>query len=193
MSVIDLILAGFRELIGVRSFNKITISDICRNAGVTRKTFYAYFEGKDDVINKIVQIDIVVPIEEICRLLRAEKIKSAPRLITEVLYQVIYDNRAFYENLLTNGGLEIFVNAITDEIFKLNKRLLSPHCKLPAQEQDYMAYFYASSQAMLLIKWIEDKMTIPPQRLAEYYMKWTLQNWVINAMDKRASQFEEKI
>ena len=45
------IYASFMELLASISYHEITVSMICRNAGIDRRTFYRYFDNKDDVLN----------------------------------------------------------------------------------------------------------------------------------------------
>ena len=45
------------------------------------------------------------------------------------------------------------------------------------EEKEYMIYFYASSHMMLLTKWIQDGMTVPPETMASFYKKWTIPLW----------------
>lgn len=38
------------ELLQTRSFSQVRVSELCRRAGVPRKTFYRYFDSKEDII-----------------------------------------------------------------------------------------------------------------------------------------------
>lgn len=40
------ILSAFVELLQIKDFDKILISDICDKSGVSRTTFYRYYENK---------------------------------------------------------------------------------------------------------------------------------------------------
>ena len=46
-----LILAAFNKLVQKKSFDKITIDDICKEAAVGRSTFYRYFSDKYDILD----------------------------------------------------------------------------------------------------------------------------------------------
>lgn len=43
------------DLLEVKTFNKITIKDICNQAMISKSTFYAHFKDKYDLIEKVVQ------------------------------------------------------------------------------------------------------------------------------------------
>ena len=43
------------NLMLLRQYNEISVTDICREAGIPRRTFYHYYESKDDVLNSIIE------------------------------------------------------------------------------------------------------------------------------------------
>lgn len=47
---IDLIVEALLKLMAHKAFDKISISELTREAGVVRNTFYAHFETKEDVL-----------------------------------------------------------------------------------------------------------------------------------------------
>jgi AcrR family transcriptional regulator len=181
MSAEDAIIAGFRELIKTQGFCKTTVLDICQTAKVSRKTFYAHFLDKDDLLEKLMYRDLIQPVSDIRRLLDTEHFKSAARLIPEMMHRSIYSNGELYSKLASRSSLSQFTDTGIRIISKYNRDLLTKR-GLPAQELDYMAYFYASSHMMLIVKWVKDGMRLPPEELARYFDKWALSSW--GALDK---------
>lgn len=47
MDVRELVESAFKELLRDKRYGKITVSEICRMAGVTRKAFYSVFRDKE--------------------------------------------------------------------------------------------------------------------------------------------------
>ena len=41
------------DLMGERPLSQITINDICQNAGISRKSFYRYFDNKEDCLHAL--------------------------------------------------------------------------------------------------------------------------------------------
>jgi AcrR family transcriptional regulator len=169
-----LIESSFKELVMAKPFDKITIADICERAHISRKTFYSYFIDKNDLIEHIIHDDVLKPIDDLRALLPTKNYKSAPKLLVEKLYQSIYEQRGFFERLTAHEEQHVLVNILVKEIAEMNRRILAS-TRLPAVEQEYMAYFYASAQAMLVGKWIRDKWRIAPNQLASFYYKWARQ------------------
>lgn len=48
------ILKASRELFLKTGFRDVTIDDICRKVGISKKTFYSYYSHKEDLINELV-------------------------------------------------------------------------------------------------------------------------------------------
>jgi len=172
----DVIKSSLKQLLLEQPLSKITVADICERAGISRKTFYAHFVDKRDIITRIFSDDIIQPITEVRSLLPLATLKSAPMLVTEQMYQNFYANREYYEQLVTPDAQYDFVDMVASEITKLNMTVLRD-IDLPSSEREYMAYFFAAAQAMLLAKWIREKMRVPPQQLSRLFTKWTIHPW----------------
>jgi AcrR family transcriptional regulator len=174
------IIEAFRQLVITSPFDKITIQEICAEAKVSRKTFYAHYDDKHNILEQVIRLDIIKPLVDLRTMLPTGIIKSAPQLLTETIYRNILKNRSFYQQLLSskrNGRGEeytrsLFIRIVTSEISQINLAILHD-TDWTAQEKDYMAYFFASAQAMLIIKWVRDGMTLPPEQLAKIFNRCT--------------------
>jgi AcrR family transcriptional regulator len=51
----QVIMDSIKEVMLVKSLEKITVSDICDNCGIRRQMFYYYFKDKFDLVNSIYQ------------------------------------------------------------------------------------------------------------------------------------------
>lgn len=49
------ILEAAKELFFKHGFKRISIEDICKKAGVSRRTFYVYYENKNDLLIKLLE------------------------------------------------------------------------------------------------------------------------------------------
>ncbi|MDU6445294.1 MAG: TetR/AcrR family transcriptional regulator [Streptococcus sp.] len=49
------ILNAFVELLQIKDFDKISISNICDKSGVSRTTFYRYYENKEDLVDSTIE------------------------------------------------------------------------------------------------------------------------------------------
>jgi AcrR family transcriptional regulator len=176
MTAAESIRISFKELLGKRPFDKITVSNICEKAHVSRKTFYVNYMDKRAVLEQLFFIDVLEPLSDLQKLLPVGDLKSSPMLLCERMYQSIYDNRAYYENFIRLNGHHLFIEVVTTQISRMNMKVLNSY-KLNQTEQEYMAYFFGAAQAMLLSKWITDKMTVSPHQMAVFFTKWSIHSW----------------
>lgn len=169
------LIKGFRELVVKKSFEKLTVSQICETAQVSRKTFYSYFKDKNDVIEHILLKSLIQPFEELRKLYAAHD--DLPVALTmEWLYRQVYEDRDFYAGISSFTGQ----NSLQEFILKHNIEMLSQSLAsidMPQEDKEYTVYFYAASHTMLLIKWIRDGMVVSPKKMASYYEKWTIPVW----------------
>lgn len=168
------IINNFRQLVMTKDFEKLTVAQICEHADVSRKTFYKYFQDKYDVIEQIVLINITQPFVELKRLYASHDLPST--MIMEWFYQKIYEDRYFYSRINEYTGKNSFQDFILIHTSNIIRSTIENR-RLSEVDKEYWIYFYASSHAMLLIKWIRDGMTVPPKTMANYYEMWTIPIW----------------
>lgn len=170
-STSELIIDCFYNLVMNKDFKKLTVSEICEAAGISRKTFYNYFKDKNDIVEHILIRDIIKPMNELQDLYTNMELPSS--MILDWQYQQFYKERKFYERVSAFTGQ----NSFYEFILKYSSLIISERLKnlaLSEIDQEYMTYFYASSHTMLLIKWIQDGMILPPKKIASYYERWTI-------------------
>jgi AcrR family transcriptional regulator len=145
------------------SFESIKISDICEGAGISRTAFYNYFKSKYDTLSHIIYDDLIVPAITLRKLSPDDDMRLMKRLMAQRLYLNIGKDAAFYRRLILDRS-DIFVESFIAEYYKLNLELLSGR-PLDEFERDYYSYMMASSQAMLIVKYVKDGMTAPIEEL----------------------------
>lgn len=171
---------GFRALIAQKPYRSITVSDVCERAHISRKTFYVYFANKEEIVAAIFRRDVVKPLEDFNALFAHHEVQEMGSLIYVKMYQALYDNRIFYEQLVRplRGRDDTFIRVVTNVIYDYNLTLMSGlGFSVGSREEDYVAYFFASSQAMLMQKWICDGMEMPVAELADLYMRMCAPFW----------------
>ena len=181
---------AFRELIMTMPYRAISVSDICAQAHLSRKSFYVNFHNKEDVVSKILFDDVVKPIRDINTLFTINQNKSMTLVIYEKVYERIYQNPEFYRALVTpmKGHDDTFIRILTHHIYEFNAELLAKRNSDRSDfERDYTSYFFASSQAMLIQKWIADGFPCTPKELAQLYDKMTKSYWLSTYGESRGN------
>jgi AcrR family transcriptional regulator len=171
MDVAHCVTDSLKLLLETIPLGKITISDICAQAHISRRTFYKHFKDKNEIIEQIIASDVAQPIEEFRKLVNTIEMKSAGKFVVELMYKKVYENRAFYFLLFRHGGRLIFENTTRIELIKVNAKVLA-NKDLTQLDKEYMGYFFSAAQAMLMAKWIEDAMRVTPKQLANYWFLW---------------------
>ncbi len=163
---------SFRELLESRPIDKISVSDICAAAGLSRKTFYFHFRDKSDIIEQILRRDVTHPVSVLDELLAHADKDQITDIVFERFYRSIWNDRDFYRRLVSSSSKasDLFVQATINAIYALDRELFSRlGYEVPEMEQDYVAYFFSSAQAMLLQKWVKDGMQMAPKELARLH------------------------
>lgn len=172
--------ASFRSLLRDKRYKSITVKDICERAHVSRQSFYVNFRDKEDVVAYIFKRDVVDPFRRINEIFTREQTYAMMQTIQTRIYQPIYDDREYYRDLVNSMWAvdDTFIRVATRAIYDLNKEVYKTHGILKDEvEADYVAYFYASSQAMLVQKWIHDGFPLSVERLTKIYWELTSGFW----------------
>ena len=134
-------------------FEKITIKQICNEAGVIRATFYNYFDDKYDCLNSIVYHDIV----ERCKPYIDRN--SMAEATTGVL-QTIEENRSFYKTAYGVTGQNSFEDMIRDNLKILLFDYLNRYRKkgyLDEYDNDLLAGYFAECIAFHIRLFVFEK------------------------------------
>lgn len=180
MSVEERIESSFRGLLARMPYRKITVSAICEEAGIARKTFYVHYTDKEDLISHIFKRDVVSTQSQLRELLPRDYAVENALMFNVRLYQSLLAEKDFYSRLVgpMRGVDDTFLRVATNAIYEYNIAVLDERgAELPAWERDYTAYFFASSQAMLMQKWISDGMEVSPEHLGELYNRMAVGYW----------------
>lgn len=163
---------AFKDIHANRNCNrKITVDDICKQASVSRKTFYSAFSSKDEILEEIFADDTVTPVIELCRLLPVKDKMHAPFLSISVLLNSVCKNRDFYRNLLKRPNEYQVEHIFIKTLNKLNLIILD-YTDMEPSDRKYSAYYYAASLSKVLIMWLKDDTSISPELLTQYCGKW---------------------
>ena len=162
--------ASFKKLVLRHPYSKITVAEICREAHLSRKTFYVNFQDKEDIVASIFERGAVRPIRALNAALTREQARSISVAYTENLYSYFESEKDYYQKLVGPmfGQDDTFIRVVTRSLFTLNQEILGEF-EIEDLEREYASYFFASSQAMFCQKWIADGMPISPKRLADIY------------------------
>ena len=156
--------AGLFFLLGTHPFEKITVTDICRQAGITRRTFYRNCEDKTDLI--LYSTDYLVS-----HLLQSVDFQSRdPRMLYQGFFRYWYQHRQFLGLLYKNNLFPVFQNEFT--------LVCNASMRYPLQEQHlagarnrlqmqlFSNAFVVGGLGQMLKQWAEEDFSSSPDEVA---------------------------
>lgn len=164
---------GFRSLLTSMPYNKITVDHICEAAAISKKTFYKYYSSKQDLLEDFYESEFLSNVYVIRKAIPVDKIDQAPLAMTTRDFEVFYENRELFCNLLQNYGEAELANLIIKLTEKVN-RVIYEEVGLSGTELLFGAFFVASSGAMTKIRWMKNGFDQSPKELAALYFEWAL-------------------
>lgn len=145
----------FVELLQTKQLNQITVSDICKKAGLNRTTFYANYLDIYDLADKIKE-----HLEnELKRLYQDEHINNFNSNDYLKLFRHIKDNQLFYKTYFKLGYDNNYKILLYDteqaEKYFNNKHI------------DYHIEFFRYGLNAVVKKWLENDCIETPEEIAE--------------------------
>jgi len=165
---IDLLLAeSFKELAVKQSIEKITIKEITDKAGVIRPTFYNHFQDKYELLEWIIKVQLLEPIEP---LVQNGMINEA----LTFLFTNIEKEKEFYSRAVRLEGQNSFGSiaqqCAEELLLKLIRKADSGKSgKYAWLTPERIAEYYAQSMCYVVITWIRTGMTTSARELTEIY------------------------
>lgn len=169
---------SLKELMLRTSFEKITIQDITKNAGVIRPTFYKHFADKYALLEWIFTNEIIEPT---IPLIEADMLKEA----IDLMLRQIERNFKFYAKVARIEGQNSFEKIALDgfsklflEIFILKDTFVTNDFKPITPER--LARYYANGLTFIIISWLSGDPTVPAALIGEIYQR--ISNISINGL-----------
>lgn len=155
------IILEFAQLLRVKTFQEITIAQICQKAQISRTTFYKHFKDKESIV-KSFQNEIS---REILKVLR-EPHQSLAHLFEQMV--TIWDK---YYDILKSFMTSEYSREIsfqTEERLKdkIKDQIIPAFMSDKMQstiDTDYLATFYTGAFYAMLKKWLTDKEKLPKE------------------------------
>lgn len=151
------ILEALLKLMEQEEYNDITVKNICKQAGISRQTFYYLFESKDEIV--IYYINEFLEVTE--QIINDNSFISIYDLI--YTYFTAIDNNENIKKFISIINITpLFINALLNfmakmHIIKTNKQ---------ADKKDYYAHNFVSSGLHgIFLLWIKNNKDIPLKEL----------------------------
>ena len=168
--------SALMEILKTKSFEYITVSEICKKAGVNRSTFYLHYENTRDLLEETIRnmtddfISYFVPDGKILPINFEESQKDKLVFISEE-YLMPYlsyfkENRKIFLTVFENGklfGFEETYKKLFDNIFDPILDVF----KYPENERKYVMAFYLNGINSIIMEWIKEDCVKPEKEVVK--------------------------
>lgn len=154
------------SLLEEKSFEQISITDICTRAMVHRTTFYKHYQDKTELLDDGIRQMLEGLRQEVDRALDSE-----PKIRLTYLFSYVAKHSRFYALMLSKEGVSSF-QTLLRQVFaersevKLQK-LIQPSREVVAPPT-VMAQFWAGALIATLSWWLENQMPYSSDEMASY-------------------------
>lgn len=137
--------ASMKKLMRQRPFEKISVSDICNDCGINRKSFYYHFRDKYDLVNWIFYVGFVGGMD-------IANYENGWGCLSDVLHY-FYSEREFYHAALQIEGQNSFrdylVETMTPVVEFFLRDILSHN-----KDDDFYLTFILDAFLTSLVRWL---------------------------------------
>ncbi|MCC2256854.1 TetR/AcrR family transcriptional regulator [Intestinimonas aquisgranensis] len=158
---------ALEELLAERTFQSLSVTDICQRAMVHRTTFYAHFNDKQELLRYLL-LGVERRCVETC-LPKDWSGKARDYFLTAArnVLDFFQSRRSLYRACLRSGA-DIDAHVLEDQAAEDLAQLLSQprfHTSFPDSDPRITARFYTGAMLSLLRWWLDSEDPVPVERL----------------------------
>ena len=154
------------EILKNKSFEFITVSEICEKAGVNRSTFYLHYENIGNLLDETVRylLDEFLSYFEV-KYEKEEIVFVSEKYILPYL-EYCKDNKAVFITALKNGKLFGF-DAINKRMFDNVFNPILEKFSYPESERKYIMKFYLTGITAVVNEWLLENCEKPKEEVVK--------------------------
>ncbi len=145
---------ALKQLMKAHGFEKISVSEICQECGMNRKSFYYHFRDKYDLVNWIFYVEFLGK-------LQVASYRNGWDALLD-LCEKFYADRDFYLEALKIEGQNSFHDYVIDTLRPLIS-YFTEDIFSGGPEQDFFYVFFADAFLHSIMRWLQDDMDMKPE------------------------------
>ncbi|MGN0628760.1 MAG: TetR/AcrR family transcriptional regulator C-terminal domain-containing protein [Oscillospiraceae bacterium] len=160
MDTKKLIIDNYKELVHIRKTADISVSEICRSADISRKTFYNHFSDRYDLLKYIMLEEIEKPL---CLALKR-------RFSNYDAMHMIFENLLLEKDFYKIAIMENCQNSLFDSLIECLSGVISANDIKPGltkRETEYIDYKFAAEIVLMIRKWMSEGMNESPDFMSK--------------------------
>ena len=170
--------ASLKKLLLQKPLNKITISDIAEDCGISRMTFYYHFKDIYDLVEWAC-------VEDAARALAGKKTYDTWQEGFLNIFQAVLDNKPFIMNVyrtVSRERIEQYLNPLIHNLVLGVVAEKAVGLTVSEADKNFIAYFYEYALIGVMLDWINGSMKEYPAAIVERTSK-VLHGSVIRALN----------
>ena len=144
---------ALKELLSVKPLDKISVSDICEQCGMNRKSFYYHFRDKYDLVNWIYYTEFITVINAKDYDIIWERLED--------LCGYLYDNRSFYRKTFYLADQNSFTEYFSEFISSILSEDIQKFRAGEPDRDSFYVDFYTDAFVAATRKWIMSPDPMP--------------------------------
>lgn len=148
---------AMKKLMVCKSFAKISISDLCEECGLNRKSFYYHFKDKYDLVNWIFYVDFLTN-------MGGKNFENEWDVLVAVC-NIFYQNKAFYQSALRIEGQ----NSFKDYFYEMLEPVMAFFVQdlFQVQNQKLFVTFFCDVFLTAVLRWFSMESELEPETFVE--------------------------
>ena len=155
--------ASLKKLLLQKPLDKITISDLTADCGISRMAFYYHFKDIYDLVEWVC-------LEDAQRALQGKKTYDTWQEGLEQIFEAVLENKPFILNAyrcISREQMERFLYQLTYGLIRGVVDEQSQGTAITEEDKSFIAEFYKYSFVGVMLDWIRQGMTADPWALTE--------------------------
>lgn len=154
------------DILQVKSFQKISVNELCNKSSISRSTFYLHFKDKYELLSFC--------LNEIYKEWNSEMDQYSPKDFLMVMLNSCQENEKIFYNIfkceLNEELLEIFYQFFSKYLTQFLEEKRARGALLPGPVES-VAAFYVGGLTSMTLRWIKSDYKIPKETLASCQYK----------------------
>ena len=154
------------SLLSEKELSQITVKELSDKADINRKTFYSYYSGIDDILDKI-EDEIV---EKLLAIIRDYDFRSSDfdaYALFCSLSQIINDDFELYQSLIFSNNYDFLLIKVKNTIKKTLLERYAPKINAQNNLLGLYAEYVASGIVSMYIEWFHSDNSVSLEELAK--------------------------
>lgn len=163
----NLIKKALAKLIHEKELSKITVSDIIREADISRGTFYAHFSDVNSVVTQI-ESEEMNSLMDFVDKYGFENICTKPKNFIAAICEYMMKDMEYYRMLAMSNILNNFIWRLINVYYeKLLERVLTLKSDINKDEAELYLIYLTSGAKTVILSWLNGEIKGAPEEIGE--------------------------